>query len=82
MGGMDGYGPLLFEGKEGVGIVGVELEGLSDIRPSHGARRQGQLPGRGAPGGESSGEESIDEVEEEEAQDKGRHEEKHGGDGC
>lgn len=76
--------PLLFEGEEGVGIVGVELEGLTDVRPAHGAGRQGQLTGRCSPGGEGPREERAEEIEEqEEAEDEGQHDEERGGDhGC
>lgn len=51
--------PLLFEGEEGVRIVGVELKGLSDIRPTHGARRQGKVS---RPGMESSQKQIVDEA--------------------
>lgn len=40
MGFEDGAVFLLFEGEEGVGVVGVELEGLADVRVAHGAWRE------------------------------------------
>ena len=36
--------PPLFEGEKGMGILGIELEGLAEVRPAHRARRQGQPP--------------------------------------
>lgn len=32
--------PFLADGEEGVGVLGVKLEGLSNVRPAHGARRE------------------------------------------
>lgn len=32
--------PFLADGEEGVGVLGVKLEGLSNVRPAHGAGRE------------------------------------------
>lgn len=37
---LHGRVPFLADGEEGVGVLRVELEGLSNVRPAHGARRE------------------------------------------
>ena len=39
-----GGSPLLFRGEEGIGVLRVELQGFSNIGPSHGARGKLNAP--------------------------------------
>lgn len=66
---------LLLElgGEEGVGVLGVELEGFADVGQAEGARRKGEfLGGGGGEGGE-------DVLEEEEREGEGGEERERGG---
>jgi hypothetical protein len=54
----------LFFRKEDIWVLRVELKGLADVRPTQGARREGQFPGTGI--------EELDKGMEEKDEENGR----------